>query len=196
MRKLIAIVVILAVSVGAGFGWTGVEDWITGITHPVKYSEYVEKYSGEYAVPAEIIYAVIKCESSFEADAKSAKGAIGLMQIMPSTFEDLCRRTGEEYNESLLYDPAINIRYGTFYLSYLYSRYGVWENVFAAYNAGYGRVDGWLKNPEISTDGRLTNIPFEETKEYVKRVSDAREVYSEIIDGRNNEVETAVSEIS
>ena len=172
------------------------ENYIKEVTHPIKYSEYVKEYSEMFGVPEDVIYSVIKCESSFEADAKSGDGAIGLMQIMPATFEDLCRRTGEEYNESFLYDPRVNIKYGTYYLSYLYSRYGVWETVFAAYNAGYGRVDTWLKNPEISIDGKLRNIPFEETQKYVQRVSDARKAYSELIDRKNEKMETVPTEES
>ncbi len=181
MKKVIVFIVIVIISVGVGFSWSFMEEYIEKIMHPIKHSEHVEKYSEEYCVPEEIIYAVIKCESSFETDAKSSEGALGLMQMMPATFEDLCRRLGEEYNEDLLYSPEISIKYGTYYLSYLYSRYGVWETVFAAYNAGYGRVDGWLDNPDIGMDGRLHNIPFEETKKYVERVSDARKVYSKLL---------------
>ncbi len=181
MKKVIVFIIIILVSVGVGFSWSFMEDYIEKVTHPMKYSEYVSQYSEEYGVPEEIIYAVIKCESSFETDAKSSGGAVGLMQMLPATFEDLCRRLGEEYNESLLYDPKISIKYGTYYLSYLYSRYGVWETVYAAYNAGYGRVDGWLDDPEIGVDGRLYNIPFKETRNYVERVSQARTVYSKLI---------------
>ncbi len=181
MKKLIVFLVIIFISVGVGFSWTFMENYIEKSMHPIKYSEFVEQYSDEYGVPEEIIYAVIKCESSFKADAKSSGGAVGLMQMMPATFEDLCRRLGEEYNESLLYDPKVSIKYGTYYLSYLYSRYGVWETVYAAYNAGYGRVDGWLDNPEIGIDGRLHSIPFKETREYVERVSEARKVYSKLL---------------
>lgn len=181
MKKIIVITVIILLSVCVGMSWSLMEGYVAKITHPVQYSEYVEKYSDEYGVPEDVIYAVIKCESSFKADAVSNSGAVGLMQMLPATFEDLSRRLGEEYNESLLYAPEISIKYGTYYLSYLYSRYGVWETVFAAYNAGYGRVDKWLADPEIATDGRLYSIPFEETRKYVERVSDARRVYSELI---------------
>lgn len=181
MKRIIVFFLIIVVSVGMGFSWTFIEDTVEKAMHPIKYEEHVERFSDEYGVPEEIIYAVIKCESSFKADAISSGGAVGLMQMMPATFEDLCRRKGEEYNESLLYDPKVSIEYGTYYLSYLYSRYGVWETVYAAYNAGYGRVDGWLEDPEIGVDGRLNNIPYKETREYVEKVADARKVYSKLI---------------
>lgn len=184
MKKIIVFIVIILISIGVGFSWSFMENYMEKVMHPIKHSEYVEKYSEEYGVPEEVIYAVIKCESSFETDAKSSGGALGLMQMMPATFEDLCGRLGEEYNEDLLYSPEVSIKYGTYYLGYLYSRYGVWETVFAAYNAGYGRVDGWLDDPTIAKDGRLHNIPFEETRNYVERVSDARKVYSKLIEAK------------
>jgi len=181
VKKVIVFIVIIVISVVVGLSWSFMEGYIEKLMHPVKFSEHVEKYSDEYGVPEEIIYAVIKCESSFESDAKSSGGALGLMQMMPATFEDLCRRLGEDYNSELLYSPETSIKYGTYYLSYLYSRYGVWETVFAAYNAGYGRVDGWLDDPSIAKDGRLYNIPYEETRNYVERVSGARKVYSKLL---------------
>ena len=195
MKKAIIIVAIIVISLTVGFSWSFMENYIKEVTHPMKYDEYVEKYSEMYGVPEDVVYAVIKCESSFEADAKSGEGAIGLMQIMPATFEDLCGRTGEEYNESFLYDPKVNIKYGTYYLSYLYSRYGVWETVYAAYNAGYGRVDSWLKDPEVGVDGKLHNIPFEETRKYVQRVSDARKVYTELVERKSKKPETVPTEV-
>ena len=193
MKKTVIFIAIIVISLAMGLSWSFMENFIKEVTHPMKYSEYVDEYSEMYGVPKDVIYSVMKCESSFKADAKSNGGAIGLMQIMPATFEDLCDRTGEEYNESFLYDPRVNIKYGTYYLSYLYSRYGVWETVYAAYNAGYGRVDGWLKNPEISQDGKLYNIPFRETRKYVERVADARKIYSELVE-KNKRDETIPSE--
>ena len=157
---------------------------------------FAEKYSEKYAVPKEIVYAVINCESSYEADAKSSSGAVGLMQVMPSTFEEICRDLGEEYNASSLYDPEVNIKSGVYYLSKLYRRYGVWETVFAAYNAGYGKVDKWLADDSISEDGRLVNIPYKETADYVERVTDAKRVYSELLEKNNQKVETVISDIA
>lgn len=171
-------------SIGIGIGWTMMERYVTEKTHPIKYEEYVTRYSEEYGVPREVIYAVMSSESSFTADAVSYKGAVGLMQIMPSTYEWLCTKTGDEPNPSLLYDPDINIKYGTYFLSYLYSRFGVWETVYAAYNAGEGRVKGWLEDERYAKDGRLAEIPFEETRNYVKRVSERAKVYGELLKDR------------
>ncbi len=181
MKKAIICIGIIIASVIIGFSFSKMEDYITEKLHPIKYTEYVEKYSKEYGVPREVILAVIKCESSFTADAVSYRGAVGLMQIMPSTYEWLCTKTGDEPNTSLLYDPDINIKYGTYYLSYLYSKFGIWETAYAAYNAGDNRVKGWLSDERYGQDGRLIDIPIEETKNYVKKVSDNAKTYSELL---------------
>ena len=180
MRKSIAIPIILVLSaiIATFAGYIG--DMVTKSINPIKYSEFVTKYSAQYNVPEPIVYAVIKTESSFRPDAKSSKGAIGLMQITPVTFEWLCAKTGEEPNPSLLYDPETNIRYGTYYLSLLYSEFQVWDTVYAAYNAGRGRVNEWLSTPEYNNRGRLKNIPFKETAKYVEKVVKKAQIYEEM----------------
>lgn len=182
MKKIITIIAIFAISLTIGFSWSKIEDYVTVRFYPVKYYDIVEKYSQEYSVPPEIIFGVIRAESSFVADAVSYKGAVGLMQIMPSTYEWLCTKTGDESNESFLYDPNVNIKYGTYYLSYLYSRFGMWETVYAAYNAGDNRVKSWLENGEYGLDGRLIKIPFEETASYVEKVKKNVETYKKLLD--------------
>ncbi len=181
MKKIIVITAILLIAALVSFSYIGIEKQIKKSNHPLEFDEYVEKYSEEYAVPKSIIYAVIKTESDFKSDAVSHKGAVGLMQITPDTFNWLLTKNpSDNLTADSLYNPEINIKYGTFFLSMLYSEFGTWENAYAAYNAGRGRVNDWLSNPEYSTDGRLTNIPFEETKNYVKKVSDAAQIYDEL----------------
>ncbi len=149
--------------------------------YPIKYSEIVERCSDEYGVPSEIIYAVIHTESAFEASATSHAGAKGLMQLMDETNTWIAEVKGEEAYSERLYEPALNIERGTWLLSYLYRQFGTWHEALAAYNAGYGRVSGWLKNSEYSLDGkRLTVIPINETREYVKRAEAAAEKYREL----------------
>ena len=145
--------------------------------YQLEYSDIVFKYSEEYGVPPEIVYAVIECESNFKPDALSKSGAMGLMQIMPATFKDIQGRIHEEYEDDMLYDPEVNIKCGTFYLSYLYKYFGDWDLVYAAYNAGMGNVSKWLANDEYSKDGKLINIPFPETDRYVKKVKNAVQQY-------------------
>lgn len=194
MRKSIAIpiILVLAAIIATFSGYVG--DMITKSLHPTKYSEYVTKYSAQYNVPEPIIYAVIKTESSFRPDAKSQKGAVGLMQITPATFEWLCMKTGEEANPSLLYDPETNIRYGTYYLSLLYGEFQVWDTVYAAYNAGRGRVNEWLSTPEYNNHGRLKNIPFKETADYVKKVAKKAEIYEKMYYSESKTITESVIE--
>ena len=153
---------------------------------PEEYKPLVEKYSQEYGVPKEVIYAVIKTESDFEASAKSDKGAIGLMQMMPKTFEWLAKDIlHDPYNVDMLYVPEISIKYGTYYLSRLYNRFGDWDTALAAYNCGEGNVSEWLADPKYSEDGVKLNVnkiprEFRETKLYVKKVNKALKHYREL----------------
>ncbi len=139
--------------------------------YPQKYSDIVSRYATLYDLPEHFIYSVIKAESGFDKDAVSPVGAVGLMQIMPSTFVWLTELTGEEINMERLSDPEINIRYGCFYLRYLYDIYEDKTLTLAAYNAGMGNVKKWL-------DEGLTEIPFEETKNYINRVLRFEEKYN------------------
>ncbi|NLB15398.1 MAG: lytic transglycosylase domain-containing protein [Clostridiales bacterium] len=148
--------------------------------HPLQYQEIVEKYSEEFGVPAPIVFAVIKTESSFIIDAVSSVGAIGLMQIMPETFEWLQTKTGETLETDMLYTADVNIRYGTFYLSWLKERFGSWKTAWAAYNAGIGRVKSWLEDERYSDGSELLEIPFAETKAFVGRVAENAEIYEEL----------------
>lgn len=182
-KRLLAVLLIIcgAVSIGflLNFGWNRLDQ----VTHPRDYSEYVTKYSEEYHIPEDVILAVIKVESGFDASAESSVGAMGLMQMMPSTFTWL---TGEEHlreylPESALLEPEISIRYGTYYLNYLYEKFDNWDTVFAAYNGGEGNVAKWLADPECSDgNGNLTYIPFEETRSYVYKVKEARLTYQKL----------------
>jgi len=177
-RRSIVILSILAVSVLVGFLYQFIWDKIDRANYPREYSEFVEKYSEEYGVPEYIIYSTIKVESGFDSSARSSAGAIGLMQIMPDTFRYLMAEVKEDYKADLIYGPETNIRFGTYYLSKLYLKYGNWDTVFAAYNGGTTNVDGWLKDKEYSEDGKtLKNIPFPETENYVVKMNKAIEVY-------------------
>ena len=177
LTRSIIILVILALSVAAGFAYQRITDAIDRKNYPRQYAEQVTKYSLEYGVPEYVIYAVIRTESGFDSGAKSAAGALGLMQIMPSTFDWMMAQTHEDYEAGMLYDPDTNVKYGTYLLSYLYLRYGAWDTVYAAYNAGYARVDEWLSDSAHSSDGRLKDIPIDETAKYVKKVAAAADKY-------------------
>lgn len=175
------IFVILILSVIIGFVYQSISDRADRARYPQEYSDFVTKYSGEYGVPEYIIYASIKTESGFDSGARSEAGALGLMQIMPDTFDWLVSLTQEGYETGMLYDPETNIKYGTYYLSYLYLKYADWETVYAAYNAGPANVDGWLEDPECTDEnGGLENIPIKETAKYVKKMTTAVEMYKKL----------------
>ncbi len=182
MKKTFIVILILIISAVTAFVYTGLDEKIIKKNHPTLFSEYVDKYCQQYSVPKDLVYAVIKTESSFKSDAVSHKGAIGLMQITPDTYEWLCtKEPTEQVNADLLYTPQINIHYGTMFLSMLYSEYGVWETALAAYNAGRATVMRWLSDEKYSKDGRLTDIPYKETREYVEKVLKTRDIYTEIL---------------
>ena len=180
LKTVCVILTIALLSVAAGLSAQHFKTKFEQANHPKNYSEYVEKYSEMYKVPEAICYSVIKCESGFDSAAVSPSGAIGLMQLMPSTFEYLSSLLKEEHETGLLYDPETNIRFGIFYLSVLYERFGEWETAFAAYNCGPTRVQGWIDSGMADEDGKLTEIPIGETKTYVKRVNAAIEKYEKL----------------
>ncbi|MDO4748838.1 MAG: lytic transglycosylase domain-containing protein [Eubacteriales bacterium] len=161
--------------------FSGLKDKVMMYFYPQDYSQYVTQYAEEYDVDEALVYAVIKTESGFREDVESSVGAIGLMQIMPDTFEWLQTLSDSEvtYTENDLKNPQINIKYGTYYLSFLLDHYDGREMLaIAAYNGGVANVDKWLKDTNYSADGlTLTDIPYEETKNYVERVEDAKNTY-------------------
>ena len=186
-RTLVIVMIILcAILIGvlSDIGWSAFKEY----EHPLKYIDIVEKYSAEYGMPKEIILAVIKTESDFDASAVSGAGAIGLMQMMPSTFEWL---TGDEHlkehlTPAMLTDPDVSVRYGTYYLFYLKNKFFPtgdvdWDIIFAAYNGGEGNVTKWLADPTcVDASGKLVNIPFPETRSYVSKVNTAIDTYKKL----------------
>lgn len=149
--------------------------------YPHKYADSVEKYSAQYDVDPDLVYAVIRTESSFRTDAGSEAGAAGLMQIMPETFEWLCMRMGEQASFSDLYDPDTAIRFGTYLLHLLLEEFGDTHTSLAAYHAGRGRVGEWLRDASISPDGvTLRHIPYPDTAHYVRKVDGAMQMYKKI----------------
>ena len=105
------------------------------------------------------------------------------MQLTPETFEWLQTKinTGEPMDKSALADPTINIEYGVYLLSLLSSRYDSEITILCAYNAGMGNADRWLQDTETSSDGKtITAIPYPETKSYVDRVLQSKEMYQKL----------------
>jgi peptidoglycan lytic transglycosylase len=172
VKRLSWLVVLLAVAAGAfAYVHETSPPWYERIRYPLRYSEYVRVHAREHDLDPALMAAVIYQESKFRSDAKSSSGAIGLMQLTPSTANGIAIRTGgHAFRTSDLYNPEINIRYGAWYLHNLFAKYRSERLVLAAYNAGQGNVDRWLAHEEP--------IQFAETRAYVKRVERLKSIYA------------------
>lgn len=151
--------------------------------YPIRYSEYVEKVAYETGIDKYLIYSVIKTESKFEEKAVSDVGARGLMQLMEDAFEWVNFRMDDK--RDIVYDDMFNaeynIEYGSYLIKLLYEEYGDKKTALAAYHAGRGCVNNWLKETEYSSDGKkLEKIPSSTTEHYVNKVMTAYEGYTNL----------------
>ena len=144
---------------------------------PLPYREIVLTAAEDYDVPPALLYALIKAESNFDPDAESQKGAKGLMQLMDQTAAECAGKTGMTLTD--IFAPEQNITLGAYYLGKLLDMYeGDEKSAVTAYNAGHGRVDGWLSDLRYSPDGKtLAEIPFPETERYVRKVELYKAIY-------------------
>jgi len=125
------------------------------------------------------IYGVARQESAFMYDARSPVGATGLMQLMPNTAKSVSRQQRIKYSQKRLLEPEYNIRLGSSYLQQLLKRYnGNRVLATAAYNAGPGSVNRWLRKFSGPLDIWIERIPYEETREYVQKVLTYSTIYS------------------
>lgn len=141
---------------------------------PKAWAEQVEKYSAENNVPAALIWGIMKAESMFQPWVKSSVGALGLMQVMPSTGQKLAEMMGlKNFTPEILLEPPNAIRYGSKYLERLSKKFELSVPlVAAAYNAGPHRVSQWLYYfGYMQMDEWVEHIPFQETRNYVKKVT-------------------------
>lgn len=158
-------------------------DMILKQLYPLSYYEIIMTEAEKNDLDPALVYGVIRAESGFDPNAVSHADARGLMQMTPATFEwvQTMIPDSEELTDEALFDPQVNIQFGCELLSLLISHYGNEATAICAYNAGMGNVTSWLENPEYSSDGVTLNvIPFGETKEYLKRVTDNRDMYSRL----------------
>ena len=136
---------------------------------------YITPASERYGLEPAFVAGVIYTESRFDPEAESHQGAYGLMQLLPQTANFISSRSGIDGDYQ---NPRVNLRLGTWYLSYLEGRYAGHERLMlAAYNSGEGQVDSWTSEEGFDIE---RDIPFEETKNYVESVLEAREVYTEL----------------
>jgi soluble lytic murein transglycosylase len=157
------------------------------LRYPLPFHETFRRYSEQARIPATWAYGVARSESLFMRDVRSRAGAIGLMQLMPATGRQVAREIQLPYaGLTTLTDPQSNIRLGTTYLGQMADRFGG-NRVLAtaAYNAGPHRVDAWLPEGD-PLDARvwIENIPFNETRRYVRRVLEAETIFHWRLTGR------------
>ncbi len=172
-RRGAALLVVFALV--ALLGALAAPDLVRQVTHPLEYEAEIRASATEFGVEPSLVAAVIKAESRFDPEATSSRGAYGLMQLLPETARFVSERTGISGD---FRDPETNIRIGTRYLSYLQSRYeGDRRLALAAYNSGEGRVDRWLSRGDFNV---YRDIPFAETRDYVRNVTESQKVYEDL----------------
>jgi len=183
-RRLVlsALAVLVAASITAGVivGAGPLGDAVREITLPLRHDDIIRQQAADKDLDPALVAAVIYAESKFR-DQTSHAGARGLMQITPDTAEFIARQSGgTRFVQADLATPQINISYGTYYLRYLLDRYDQNEMIaVAAYNAGHGNVDEWVRAAGSTDSFEIGDIRFPETRAYVMNVLDRRGEYRE-----------------
>jgi soluble lytic murein transglycosylase len=149
---------------------SGAATWAWDASYPRAFEPAVREASRIARIEPELVWSVMRQESAFDAEVVSYADAIGLMQLMPATAAAVAARTSSSFSRDVLYDPTWNVRFGAAYLAELNRAYGV-PLCFAAYNAGEHRVDEWLTRGEMDLDRFVEEIPFSQTRGYVRRVT-------------------------
>ena len=172
--------VVVAAAVVTAVVAPGVDKAVKEIALPLRHEDIIRQQAADKRLDPALIAGVIYTESRFR-DQTSHAGAKGLMQLLPSTADDIARKSGgTAFVQGDLADPQVNISYGSFYLRYLLDRYG--GNVvlaIAAYNAGEGKVDEWVFAARHRGENfdHTRHIPFPETRHYVQQVLEMRGKY-------------------
>ena len=146
---------------------------------PLTLRQKVESWSKQHAVDPALTYAIIRRESAFMKDARSARGALGLMQLMPTTARHVARSLRTRYRGARsLIRVDTNLSLGTRYLGQMLERLDS-QSVLAtaAYNAGPNRVETWLPEKTMAAERWIETIPFKETRRYVRNVMAYRIIY-------------------
>ncbi len=155
--------------------------------YPQKYQDEVELWADEYDLDPLLVDAFIRTESGFDAGATSTVGARGLMQMTEDTFLWLRGKMTDTENLTFddLYDPAVSIRFGCYYLHLCLVRYnGDVATAAAAYHSGWGTVDALLRQEEHSADGvTLKGFPYSQMHHYVEKIQACYSVYTSLYAG-------------
>lgn len=172
---LLTILLVALLGYSSVFSVLGVHP-IQSLLYPLKYTDAIMDSAQRHEVNPYWLCAMIKAESNWNAEATSSAGAVGLMQVLPSTAQELVDEgyvDGDVYSVDDLSDPATNIEFGCAYLRYLVERYHEMQPAIAAYNAGPGTVDAWLEESSDVKDG----MDYRETQTYITRVEGNKSRY-------------------
>lgn len=168
MKRKVLIIFLVSIVILFSFGLF-INLWLA----PKKYKNFVVTFSDDYDLDIALVYSIIKVESDFDKDAVSKSGAMGLMQILPSTAKWIAKELGVDFEKQNLFEPELNIRFGCYYLRYLFDKFYDREIVICAYNAGEGKVQDWIYNGKIDK----SKIDYTETKNYLMKVNSYFSVY-------------------
>jgi len=152
------------------------------LSWPPAYREIIEEvFPPDSVIETTLVWSIMREESSYRPGVTSSAGARGLLQIMPTTGAQLARETGRtEFDPDDLYQPRVNIELGTLYLDQLGRRFpGRLSAAISSYNAGPRVVSSWLQGvpAECDDDVWVEDIPYRQTRSYVKRVLRSLHVY-------------------
>lgn len=178
LYRVLLVALVLAFVVATFFYLRGPDFWRRRY-YPLSYTGTLAAASARHEVSPYLLAAVINVESEWKPAARSAVGARGLMQVMPSTAEELADRRlvdGRRFPSDQLENPSVNVEYGAAYLRYLVERYHEVETALAAYNAGLANADTWsAQGGDIREQ-----IEFPETRHFVLEVSRGKDRYEEL----------------
>lgn len=182
MKKILIIAVVFVVCVVSLFYF----DAPLNLIRPVFHADLIKQYSAENNLDPLLVTALIKTESNFVRRARSNRGAVGLMQLLPATAQELAGELGYKDVKTInLEDPRTNIRLGTHYLAALLSECDGNEVLaLAAYNAGLSKVQTWYRqNPLLGME--IADIPYPETRNYVSSIMRTHRWLKKIQDLKN-----------
>ncbi len=172
---ILVMLVAAAASAAVNYGLFGIREWL----YPIHYESAIEDAAEQWGVDPLLVASIIRTESGWNADAISKAGAVGLMQLMPETAQELADRglvDPSAFSPQNLQDPATNIAYGTAYLAYCLQNTDGLDQAIAAYNAGLGAAQQWASEPSAFEDA----IKYPETTSYLERVQSALANYLRI----------------
>ncbi len=155
--------------------------------YPMPYAAEIQAAATAAGLEPALVFGLIRQETRFMARLRSHVGASGLMQLMPATARWVARKSGIELSgrPEQLYEPVLNLKLGTVYLKLVLDDLaGSQAMATAAYNAGPGRPRRWREGPVLEPAAWTENVPFHETRDYVKKVLANASVYAALLDAK------------